>query len=68
MGPKEMPHSNLQNTVQEFPVPKAKVKHWTANQSESQERSQVENAVWKEVQDCNWAFSFTDLGCSRVLD
>lgn len=31
-------------------MPKAKVKHWIANQRESQERrSQVENAVWKKT-------------------
>lgn len=40
-----MSHKSLQNIVKELPVPKAKVKKWTANQRESQgNRNQVENA------------------------
>lgn len=48
------------NTVQEFPMPKAKMKNRTANQGnpskQETNRKYMTGTVWKEVQGSNKAF------------
>ena len=55
-----MSHSSLQNSVQEFPVPKAKMKNRTANQrnpsKQKTNRKCMTGTVLKEVQGSKRAF------------